>query len=150
MTYDQLMDCICRSSAADWLHISEAGAHTFRGDLNIQIRRIETEAGGAALGSAETAALGFSQTVTQQVLKLRGQPIQYEIRYASSIVERFLLLSVDGGNARIPIPEADSNRIAWKHYRFAKALDYLGTLDNYLKHAGFKVEPEPVAVLPPH
>ena len=143
MTYDQLIEAICRSSADDWLHITEAGIHTYRHDLLARIERVDV---GDELPPtlSDDQRFAFDQNWRQQVFGTDARAFDYRIYYGSSIVEQFVLISVDGGNARLPVPESDSNLVTRKNYRIAKTVDYLGTLDNYLKHARLTVENEPV------
>jgi hypothetical protein len=101
------------------------------------VRRIDVESDTTDFNDAVYA---FNQTLGQQARRENPRPLLYEICYGASVVERLTLLTVDNGNARIPAPDPATRTIGLKEYRIAKALDYLGTLDNYLKHAGFHVE----------
>ena len=142
MTYEELMEIICSSSAGDWLHLAEAGVHTFRHDLNIRIERIAGD-DASAVAVSDEARFAFSQSLKHQVFGTDSQPLYYQICYSSSAVERFVLVAVDGGNAQLPMPDSGTNVVALKDYQIAKAIDYLGTLDNYIKHANLTIEESP-------
>ncbi len=139
MTYEELMEIICSSSADDWLHLSEAGVHTFRQDLNIRIERVDAD-DASAVSLSDDERFAFAQSWKQQVVGTDAQLLHYQICYGSSAVERFLLVAVDGGNAQLPMPDSETNVVSVKDYQIAKAIDYLGTLDNYIKHARLTIE----------
>ena len=142
MTYEELMETICGSTAGDWLHLIEADMHTFRQDLNIRVERIDVDE-ASAVSISDDERFAFSQSLKQQVFGTDSQPLYYQICYGSSAVERFVLVAVDGGNARLPLPDSETNVVALKDYQIAKAIDYLGTLDNYFKHANLTIEESP-------
>ena len=142
MTYEELMEKICGSKADDWVHLTEAGVHTFRQDLDIRIERIAAD-DASAVSLSDDVRFAFSQTLRQQVFGAGSQPVCYQICYGCSPVERFVLVAVDGGNARLPVPDSHTNAVARKDYEIAKAIDYLGTLDNYIKHANLTIVEPP-------
>lgn len=62
----------------------------------------------------------------------------FNIYYASTLLKRIVLVSIDGGNALLPLP--DSNMKVKKFdYKIAKVFDNTQSLDNYLLRSGLSV-----------
>ncbi|GAF88006.1 unnamed protein product, partial [marine sediment metagenome] len=63
----------------------------------------------------------------------------YDIYYGASIVESFMLVSVDGARAVLPLPEAGSTTVPVKSYELARCVDDQNTLDEYIGRSGLTV-----------
>lgn len=65
----------------------------------------------------------------------------HELYYDSGLIERFILVSVDGARTDIPMPSITSpkNEISRLQYHVAKIYDYCGLLDEYIERCGLKI-----------
>ena len=133
MTYDELMATIRKSSFSDWHYSDEKGVFTFRADLDIRIERRLTD-----YECDRTFKEEWATKFPDPDAKLR----LYDIYYRSSFVETFLLVSVDGHKAALPMPLPKSKYVPKKTYDLARAVDYRATLDDYMGRAGFTVVPD--------
>ena len=66
----------------------------------------------------------------------------YDLSYDGNLIARFILVSVDGGRAKVPPPDWQTGRIRRIDYRVAQIHDVVGTLDEYILRSGLKVEDE--------
>lgn len=68
----------------------------------------------------------------------------YDLYYRSSLLHRFVLVSVDGARALLPLPRTfNSTDVPLITYRVAQIWDeaHGGTLDQYMQSSGLRVEP---------
>ena len=64
-----------------------------------------------------------------------------ELTYDRALIDRRVLVSVDGGRAMLPMPESRVDlRVSKIHYRMAELLDGLSTLPDYFARAGLRVD----------
>jgi hypothetical protein len=65
----------------------------------------------------------------------------YDLYYDSALIERFIIVSVDGGRALLPLPtqrigqETRHSGVLRQHYHVAAILDSGGTLDDYMQRS---------------
>ncbi|MDP8209299.1 MAG: toll/interleukin-1 receptor domain-containing protein [Candidatus Stygibacter australis] len=64
----------------------------------------------------------------------------YFVYYNNNLVDKFLLVAVDGNRAELPLPKSGTNIIKKEFYLKAKAVDILGTLDEYIDRSKLIVE----------
>ena len=64
----------------------------------------------------------------------------YNLTYDGALIQRFILVSVDGARADIPPPNWETNKITKLDYAVAKIHDSLGMLDEYIQRSGLSVE----------
>jgi hypothetical protein len=67
-----------------------------------------------------------------------------EMFYGATLIERFILVGVDGGRALVPIPKdgrvmGHPDVIRRFDYQIAKVFDTLNTLDEYIRRSGLRV-----------
>lgn len=66
-----------------------------------------------------------------------------DLYYGASMIERFVLVSVDGGRALLPLPKSSVDlQVPLLTYKVAQIHDTLGSLDGYMFRSGLKVEAE--------
>ncbi|AMJ98447.1 MULTISPECIES: hypothetical protein [Alteromonas] len=131
MTYDELMSVIDTSQQDDWIFSDERGKYTYKKDLNIRIERPDIDHDTDKF-SGEEWATEHPDPAAYRVV--------YEIYYGASFVEEMFMVSVDGHRATLPLPNRQTLTITRKQYRFAKIVDQLGTLDEYMRRAGLEVK----------
>ena len=64
----------------------------------------------------------------------------YDLYYDGNLIERFLLVSVDGGRATLPAPDWQTGKVTSMNYRVAQIHDTLGTLDEYIRRSGLDID----------
>ena len=62
-----------------------------------------------------------------------------ELYYDGSLIDRTILVSVDGGRALLPLPEVGTNEVSEYQYLVAQIHDVLGSLDKYMKRSKLHV-----------
>lgn len=129
MTYDELIQIILNSSFPAWLYDDTRGIYTFKSDLHIRIERREPSE-----GSAE-----FHEEWANNHSDPNAERMYYDIYYAASLVESFMLVGVDGFRAYLPLPKAQTSIVPQRAYLLARAVDHIGTLDEYLQRSKLTV-----------
>ena len=64
----------------------------------------------------------------------------YNLIYDGALIDRFILVSVDGARASIPVPDWKTKKIKRLDYVVGKIYDTMGTLDEYIKRSKLSVE----------
>jgi hypothetical protein len=64
----------------------------------------------------------------------------YELLYDGALIDRCVLVSVDGGRALLPLPNRRTQTISRYHYVVARIHDHFHTLDQYLERCCITVE----------
>jgi hypothetical protein len=64
----------------------------------------------------------------------------YDLYYDGNLIERFILVSVDGGRANLSPPNWQTGKIDMMGYKVAQIHDLLGMLDEYIKRSGLDVD----------
>jgi len=134
MTYDKLIETIRSSKPGDWIYNDEQGVHTYRADLNIRIQRRRDD---------DLSGSGFNEPWATCHPDPSARKMFFDIYYGSSLVDSFLLVAVDGYRADLPLPDPKTKKmISRRDYELARAVDVLGTLDQYIQRSGLTVEEE--------
>jgi hypothetical protein len=129
MTYDQLLNLVRHSKPQDWLYNDDKGVHTFKADLNVRIERRQEKT-------------AFSEPWAVRHPDPSASLWTYDIFFGGSPVYVFKIVSVDGHRADLPLPDPKTKVISRKDYELARAIDWLGTLDEYIVRSGLTVEQE--------
>lgn len=130
MEYPELLRIIRESDKEDWLFNDERGIHTYKGDLNIRIERRDSDLQSDKF-TGEDWATNHPDPNAYRVI--------YELYYGSSFIEEKLLVSVDGHRATLPLPDIKTSEVDPEDYHFAKIVDQLDTLSEYMERSGLKV-----------
>ena len=130
MTYDELIEAVLNSDGDDWLQDDSHGIFTFKPDLNVTIRQVREEESQPF--EAEEWATKFPDKHAYVAV--------FELYYGSSFVKDYHFASVDGHRARLPYPKSSTElTITPEKHAVAKAVDLLGTLDDYMARAGLSI-----------
>lgn len=129
MTYDELIQIISNASSADWLYDDARGTYTLKSDLNIHIERREPSE-----GSTE-----FHEPWANNHPDPSAERFYYDIFYGAAFVESFMLVGVDGLRAYLPLPTSGTTTVPKRAYCLARAVDHVGTLNEYLQRSNLTV-----------
>ncbi len=64
----------------------------------------------------------------------------YDLFYDGNLIERFILVAVDGGRSKLPPPNWRTGKIEVMNYRVAQINDVLGSVDEYIARSGLQVD----------
>lgn len=64
----------------------------------------------------------------------------YDLSNDGVLIERFILVSVDGARAELPLPDINSLEVQQLPYKIAQIFDELNTLDEYMRRSGLIVK----------
>jgi hypothetical protein len=124
--------------AADWNHetIDSRSITAYRRDLNLRFE----------INYSDEGTQYFVEAWANRHPDPRASGYWCDLYYASTLIERFILVAVDGGRAMLPIPRCGSDlahldEVTSLEYKIAQIHDTLGTLDQYLRRSGLRVSP---------
>jgi hypothetical protein len=63
----------------------------------------------------------------------------YELTYDGALIDRFIMVSVDGARAKLPLPNRNTLEVPLIAYRVAQIFDQINTLDKYMERAALRV-----------
>jgi hypothetical protein len=137
-TREQILRTVMASQPTDWARVT-TNARTvvsFKNDANLRLQikysgeRIQCDdfRESWATRHADPSATGYS----------------CELFYGATLVERFILVAVDGGRALLPIPKralshAAPDSVLPLDYQIARIFDTTGNLDDYLRWSGLRL-----------
>lgn len=64
----------------------------------------------------------------------------YDLTYDGALIERFILVSVDGARAELPLPDRNTLQVEPLIYKVAQIFDGLNTLEEYMRKSGLSVK----------
>ena len=64
----------------------------------------------------------------------------YDLSYDGALIERFILVSVDGARAELPLPDRNTLKVETLIYKVAEVFDELNTLEEYMNRSGLSVK----------
>ena len=64
----------------------------------------------------------------------------YDLSYDGALIERFILVSVDGARAELPLPDRNTLEVEPLIYKVAEIFDELNTLEEYMRRSGLSVK----------
>ena len=64
----------------------------------------------------------------------------YDLSYDGALIERFILVSVDGARAELPLPDRNTLEVEPLIYKVAEVFDELNTLEKYMRRSGLSVK----------
>lgn len=139
---DNILDVILKSdSKSDW-HNSSHGARSitsYTGDSNLRFEIDYTSEG--------TQSDNFQEPWANRHPDSRATGYWCRLYYGSSLIAQYVLVSVDGGRAMLPLPSLGPDRehpgpVAILAYKVARIHDFLGSLDEYMRRSGLVVHTE--------
>lgn len=64
----------------------------------------------------------------------------YNLSYDGALIDRFILVSVDGARAELPLPDPNTLKVEPLIYKIAEVFDTLNTLKEYMRKSGLSVK----------
>jgi hypothetical protein len=118
---------------SDWTHVHAHMAEEafYKGDPRLRITARHDEEGLQNENFIEPWANNFPDK--------RAQGHYYDLAYDGELLERFILVSVDGGRARLPLPYPQTLEVDIVIFKVAQIFDTLSNLGEYMSLANFTV-----------
>ncbi len=134
MNYDQILDFITSSNPKlDWKSIetNRAVEAFLKEDPRLRIRVRYDEDGIHVKDFSESWAITHPDPTANSYW--------YDLSYAGGLIDRFILVSVDGGQAKLPRPDPVTLEVDPYTYKVAQIFDEHNTLHEYMSKAGLSV-----------
>ena len=91
-------------------------------------------------GRTNSARCGIPNKDEAQRLRTKATGYWYDLYYDGNLIDRFILVAVDGARASLPSPDWQSGKVHMMDYKVAKINDTLKTVDQYLARSGLEVD----------
>lgn len=137
MTFDELLNFIRESdSERDWHGINRnwTSEMFLKEDPRLRFRANFTDKGIQCEDFKEDWANCYPNP--------KATGYYYDLYFDGNLIERFILVSVDGGRSSLPIPDFYSKQVCLIDYKVAQIHDTLKTLDKYMNLSKLKLEAE--------
>ena len=135
MSYDEILNFITPSNAKldwKWLETNWAEEAFLKEDPRLRIRVSYDEDGIVVKDFSESWATTFSNSTASSYW--------FDLSYEGALIERFILVSVDDGRAKLPMPDPGTREADPLNYKVAQIFDEHNTLDEYMGRAGLAVK----------
>lgn len=135
MGYDEIMEFIKTTNAkADWKWVQTSWAEEafLKEDPRLRIRVRWDDEG--------IHVKGFVEPWANKHPDPSANSYWYDLTYDGALIERFILVSVDGARAELPLPDRNTLEVEPLIYRVAQIFDGLNTLDEYMRRSGLNVK----------
>ena len=135
MNYDEILDYIKTTNAKTdwhWIKTSWAEEAFLKEDprLRIRVRRDDT--------GIHDKEFNEPWLITQP--NLTATSYWYDLSYDGGLIDRFILVSVDDGQAKLPLPESNTLEVDSLSYKVAQVFDEHNALDEYIQKTGLKIK----------
>ena len=127
MNYDEILDFIKQTNAKTdwhWIKTSWAEEAFLKEDPRLRIRVRWDDTGIHDKDFNEPWLI----TQPNQI----ATSYWYDLSYDGGLIDRFILVSVNGGEAKLPLPESTTLDVDPLSYKVAQVFDKNNTLDDYL------------------
>jgi hypothetical protein len=131
LTTNEILDIVKDSSTDDWdvNYRQDAEIAVYK---NNPVLRIETRHIDEFILNED-----FSEKWANQFPDPHATSYYYHLYYGSTRLKDFILVSVDGGRALLPLPKYPTNlEVEPLRYKIALIFDQSGSCDEYMKEAG--------------
>jgi len=135
MSFEEILAFIPTTDPVeDWhgFNTEWAGERFLKEDFRLRFRSSYSDEDVQAENFVEDWANCFPDS------KARGY--WFNLSYDGALIDRFILVSVDGGRALLPTPHMGTKQILFLNYFVAQIHDSIGSLDQYIEIARLKVE----------
>ena len=131
MTYDEILRMVRQSPTDEWVHDTDTGISVLRADVDLRIEQQHND--------EEDPLRDFHEEWANCHPDPSAHRVFFTIYYRATPVHRFMLVSVDGGRALLPLPEVRTRNVRRERYELARAVDTSHTLDDYLQRSQLEV-----------
>jgi len=131
MNYDEILDFVEKSNAKlEWklIQIDCAEEAFLKEDPRLRIRVQRDDAGIHSKNFNESWVAEYSNPIANSYW--------HDLAYDGALIDRFVLVSVDGGQAELPMPDPTTLEVDPLTYKVAQIFDQHHTLEEYMKRAG--------------
>ena len=142
VSYDTIIKTILNSDPKkDWKRSSHANSdgfecHFYAPDVNLRFEREMDNEGFATIRDFKEA--GWAGKFPNRDASYSG----FRLYHASTLIETFLLVAVNGGKARLPMPMTDETTVSRLNYKVAQIHDTFDSLEDHMRIANFTISPE--------
>lgn len=135
MAYDEILEFIKTTSAKTdwkWVETNWAEEAFLKEDPRLRIRVRWDDEGIHVKGFKKPWANNHSDPTANSYW--------YDLSYDGALIDRFILVSVDGARAELPFPGGNTLEVEPLTYKVAQIFDGQDTLDEYMKRSGLHVK----------
>lgn len=133
MTYEEFLALLDEEMPESWkvIHTDWAAEAFLREDPRLRIRVRHDDAG--------VHCDDFKEPWANKHPDPRARSYWYDYVYEGNLIERFIMVDVDGHRATLPLPDANSTQVQARRYKVAQIFDRMGELDDYIQRSGLSV-----------
>ena len=133
---DDILVLIQESSCSDWetVHKGHLEKTNYTKDISLQLR-FEMSSLDEDLQQQD-----FKEPWANRFPDPNATGYFYDLYYGQTLIERFILVGVDGERALLPLPIGHTKNVKSIYYKVAQIHDQLGTLDEYMQRVKFVIE----------
>lgn len=136
MNYSTLVQTFLKTPADQWVHVSGNHVYAFcKADVNMRLV--------SSLEDEDVQEANFVEAWANNFPAPRASGYYYNLYYGSTLVKRFILVSVDGARVSLPIPVVGSMEVTEAQWKVAEIFDTSNQLDQYAKRTGMTVGTDP-------
>jgi hypothetical protein len=131
MNYQSIIEMFVESPVSEWMLVHGDGNHEaafLRNDVNL---RIVTSHEEEHVQNDDYKAPWANDFISSQA---NGR--FYDLYYSSTLLYRFILVSVDSARALLPIPQQGTLTVTRAQWKIAEIFDELESLEEYAQRAG--------------
>lgn len=135
MDYDEILEFITTTNPQNdwkWIRTNWAEEAFLKEDPRLRIR-VRWDDEGKHNGN-------FQEEWANKYSDPRASSYWYDLSNDGVLIERFILVSVDGARAELPLPEINSREVTPLSYKIAQIFDELNTLEEYMHRSGLTVK----------
>ncbi len=135
MSYEEILDLITSSNPEQdwkWIETRRAEEAFLKEDPRLRIRARFDEEGIHVKDFSESWATTFSNSTATSYW--------FDLSYEGALIERFILVSVDDGQAKLPLADMTTLEVDPLTYKVAQIFDEHNTLEKYMGRAGLSVK----------
>ena len=135
MGYDEILEFIKTTDPKNdwhWIKTSWAEEAFLKEDPRLRIR-VRWDDGGV-----HTKDFNGPWAITQS--DQTATSYWYDLSYNSGLIDRFILVAVDGGQAELPLPDPVTLEVDPLSYKVAQIFDEHDSLDEYMGRTGLRVK----------
>ena len=135
MAYDEILEFLKETNAkTDWKLVKTNWAEDafLKEDPRLRIR--------ARWDNEGTHLREFHEPWATQYPDPNASSNWYDLSYDGQLIERFIMVSVDGARATLPLPDFNTREVNPLIYKVAQVFDELDSLEDYMRRSKLTVQ----------